>query len=120
MKNLSIDNNAPFMCVMDGKLGVFDCQTGEPIHGFVGICTEADTKKFWLLGESNGERSFRPLYSQNLSDAKIEARYYRVIRRMMLRYDLSFHGALDMVNQSSIAGAQREASNRGLCSSIAP
>jgi hypothetical protein len=97
MKNQGTNGSTPFMMRVNTQLEVFDNETGQRIPNFTGLCTSTEVTDFWLLGTSRGERSFKNLYSRNLRDARIEARYYRIIRRIMAHHEILFADAMTVL-----------------------
>lgn len=94
---IEASKSTPFMMRVNGVLEVFDNDTGRRLPGFVGLCTSDSSTEFWRLYTSRGERAFARLYSRNLRDAKIEARYLRVIRRLMSHHDIQFVDAMTIL-----------------------
>lgn len=91
------NKTTPFMMRVNGEIEVFDNDTGRRLPGFVGLCTSDSSTEFWRLYTSRGERAFALLFSRNLRDAKIEARYFRVIRRLMSHHDIQFADAMTIL-----------------------
>lgn len=75
---------------------------------FSGIATASSVAKFWKVYRAKGQAAYAKLQAWTLEQARIEARYLRLIRLLMIELNLAYQVALDLVSSPEIPEKTRK------------
>lgn len=81
------EEHIPFMTSVGGHVLIHDGKTGNPLpDDWTGICEESrDTSALWLIGRSQGERSYRRLRATDIESARAEVELIESMRKTLIK-----------------------------------